>query len=91
MSGVKEGTASRKVTPYNEKNQPLPPTGLSLVRFILQSAAAQPSEFINHGCTRIGPDKAGESASPLMGESLAAPIGLVSVSSRLHLWFNCRF
>jgi len=46
------------------KNQPRLPTGLSLVRFILQSAAAQTSEFINHGCTRIDPDKAGESASP---------------------------
>jgi hypothetical protein len=38
------------------KNQPWPPTGLSLFRFNLESAAAQPFEFLTtdgHGWTRI--------------------------------------
>jgi hypothetical protein len=30
---------------------------------IRESAAAQPSEIINHGCTRINPDKDGEQSS----------------------------
>ncbi len=33
-------------------------------RLSLESVAAQPSQFINHGCARINPDKDGEPASP---------------------------
>ena len=46
------------------KKHSLPPTGLSLFRFTLESAAARPAKFINHGCTGINPDKDGEPASP---------------------------
>ena len=33
-------------------------------RLSLESVAAQPSQFINHGCARTNPDKDGEPASP---------------------------
>ena len=57
------------------KNQLLPTTGLSFFRFNLQSAAAQPSKFFNHGWTRINPDQDGEPASHkvrLHNESIAS-------------------
>ena len=79
------------------------PRGLSTlleVRFFasgLESAAAQPSKFLTangHEWTRINPDKAGETASRKVrpyNESFAAPSGLVSESTRVYPWFNCRF